>query len=231
MQEFGLWARWTARRRGAPAGVGRRDSPEVMAAVRALQAGPSEEASELLFTRFYRPLFKFFSNRPELRDDADDLAQEALSQALANIQQYQFNAPFGIWLRRIGENVWRNAARARHAAKRGPQPSSLSASEAGDDDEEDRVPEALRSVFGTEEATPEARALAQEAQQVLAEALATLPPGMRRCLELRLFGELEYHEIAAVTGVSLGAVRSQLFQARKRLQPRLMPYFRASVDH
>jgi RNA polymerase sigma-70 factor (ECF subfamily) len=198
----------------------------VVAAVRALQAGPSEDASEVLYLRFYRPLLLFFQNQTELREDAEDLAQGAFFQALANIRQYKFNAPFGIWLRRIGENVWLNAVRARRAVKRGPQPSSLSAPERRVDDEEERLLEVGRSVFAAEAATPEEVALDREAEKVLAEELATLPAGMRRCFELRFYGELEYHEIAAVTGVSVGAVRSQLFEARQRLQPHLGRYLR-----
>jgi len=63
---------------------------------------------------------------------------------------------------------------------------------------------------------------------VLKEAIEGLPPGMRRCAELQLFGELKYQEIADLTGIGLNSVRSQLFEVRQRLKPVLETYFQGA---
>ncbi len=43
-----------------------------------------------------------------------------------------------------------------------------------------------------------------------------------------MFGDLQYQEISDVTGIGLNSVRSQLFEARKRLKPILDQYFRGA---
>jgi DNA-directed RNA polymerase specialized sigma24 family protein len=48
---------------------------------------------------------------------------------------------------------------------------------------------------------------------------------MRKVTELRLFQDLQYEEIARIQGVGTNSVRSQLFEARKRLKPVLDDYF------
>jgi RNA polymerase sigma-70 factor (ECF subfamily) len=165
--------------------------------------------------RYYRSLFNFFANRPTLREEADDLVQDTFARAFKQIDKYGFKSSFGAWLRTIGENVWKNAVRDRRRIRRGGLVGSF---ETFDDDtvtlpaSEDRPP------------SPEEQALAAERTQVLGKALASLPPGMRVCTELRL-GHLQYQEIADVTGIGLGTVRSQLFEARKRLRPILDRYF------
>ena len=50
------------------------------------------------------------------------------------------------------------------------------------------------------------------------ERLEDLPPGMRRCLELRFANGLKYREIARILKISIQSVKSQLHEARKRLQ-------------
>jgi DNA-directed RNA polymerase specialized sigma24 family protein len=63
---------------------------------------------------------------------------------------------------------------------------------------------------------------------MLQAAIEALPPGMRQCAELRLFSDLRYREISDVTGIGLNSVRSQLFEARKRLKPILDEYFQGA---
>ena len=82
------------------------------------RAEPGRDAFEILFRRFYRPLFTFFANRRSLREEAEDLVQTTLFRAYERIHQYPFEASFEAWLLQIGENVWKNAVRERMAAKR-----------------------------------------------------------------------------------------------------------------
>jgi len=199
---------------------------EILAAVRALQNGAGPDAFGVIFRRFYRPLFNFFANRPALREEAEDLAQATLVLAYERIGQYRFEAGFAAWLRQIGENVWRNAIRDRQAVKR---PRIVEAPAAAAEGEgETAALAALEERVPDEAPNPEEEALAGERTRMLQAAIEALPPGMRRCAELRLFSDLHYREISDVTGIGLNSVRSQLFEARKRLKPILDEYFQGA---
>jgi RNA polymerase sigma-70 factor (ECF subfamily) len=199
---------------------------EILAAVRALQGGAGRDTFEVIFRRFYRPLFNFFANRSTLREEADDLTQATLFLAYERIHQYRFEAGFTAWVRQIGENVWKNAVRERQAVKRPRIVEAPAAAAEGEGDPtalftlEERVPD--------EAPNPEEEALAGERTRMLQTAIEALPPGMRQCAELRLFSDLRYREISDVTGIGLNSVRSQLFEARKRLKPILDEYFQGA---
>jgi RNA polymerase sigma-70 factor, ECF subfamily len=199
---------------------------EILAAVRALQNGAGRDTFEVIFRRFFRPLFKFFASQPTLREEAEDLAQASLLLAYERIHQYRFEASFAAWVRQIGENVWKNAIRERQAVKR---PRIVEAPAAAAEGEWDGTAlAALEERVPDEALNPEEEALAGERTRMLQEAIEALPPGMRQCAKLRLFSDLRYREIADVTGIGLNSVRSQLFEARKRLKPILDEYFQGA---
>ncbi len=202
----------------------RPEDEEILAAVRALQEGADPDAFfEILFARFYRPLYLFFANRPALREEADDLAQATLIRVYQNIHRYRFQASFEAfqaWLWQIGENVWKNAVRDRQAVKRGPSTEALDGGE-----DEKPVSSPLGAAFAEAPATPEEMVLSAERVKILRKAIEGLPSGMRQCTELRLFADLDYREISDVMGIGLSSVKSQLFEARKRLKPVLDEYY------
>lgn len=196
---------------------------EVLAAVRALQTGAPPDRFEVIFRHYLKPLHTFFANRPALREEADDLAQKTLMRVYQNLHLYRVEESFGAWVRTIGENVWKNAVRERLAAKRAAHLESL---EMSADNDGERGPRVLDVPNGAP--TPEETALRHERTRVLQEALAALPDGMRRMTELRVLADLQYQEIADLTGVGLNTVRSQLFEARKHLRPVLERYFQGA---
>lgn len=202
----------------APSGPEHREDEEILAAVRAVQDGAGPDAFTPIFRRFYRPLHDFFVRQRTLREEADDLAQLTFVRAWENLDQYRFEASLQTWLRRIGENVWLNAVRERRALKRGAGLTAVSL--AGSESEGSPALE-----VPDREPTPEQKALDGERTRILRAAIEALPPGMRKCAELRLFTDLKYREIAAVMGVGLNTVRSQLFEARRRLKPVLDEHF------
>jgi RNA polymerase sigma-70 factor (ECF subfamily) len=207
---------------GQPPATVCQEDEEILAAVRALQAGAGPDAFTPIALRFWKPVHRFFVKRPALREQADDLAQATIWRAYERIGQYHFDAPFYAWLRRIAENVWKNAVRDQMAAKRSAPVEPLDA--AGQ--EREGLPAAAR--VANAEPTPEELALARERERVLRDAIEALPQGMKLCAKLRLYSDLEYREIAEVTGIGINSVRSQLFEARKRLQPVLEQYFQGT---
>jgi RNA polymerase sigma factor (sigma-70 family) len=195
------------------------EDEKILAAVRALQAGGGPDAFAPIALHFLKPLIVFFANQPALRNEAKDLAQITLIRALENIHQYRFEARFSTWIRRIAGNVWNNAVRDQQTAKRGAPVESLDMM--GGESEDERP--VLQIADGS--GTPEEEALAREKADVLRAALERLPSGMRRCMELRLFADLKYREIADQMGIGINSVKSQLFEAKQHLKPVLDEYF------
>ena len=66
-----------------------------------------------------------------------------------------------------------------------------------------------------------AELIAREQSDLLRETIASLPEQMRRCIELYLYQELRYHEIARDLRLSIGTVKAHLSHARERLRDRL----------
>jgi RNA polymerase sigma-70 factor (ECF subfamily) len=198
------------------------EDEEILAAVRALQEGAGPDAFDVIFRRFYRPFYYFFANQRPLREEADDLAQAVLTRAYEKIHQYRWEAGFEAWLWQIVLSVWKNAVRDRQASKR------LLLAEARELTSSLRETASRSLLPGGEPADPEQAALAAERTRVLQEAIDGLPAGMRRCTELRVFSDLKDREISDVTGIGLNSVRSQLFEARKRLKPILEQYFQGA---
>ena len=198
---------------------------EILAAVRELQERGTPDAFRAIFRRYYPSVHQFFSNQRSVREEADDLAQRTLWRAYQNIRQFQAGTSFAAWIRTIAENIWKNEVRARQAAKRDAIVQSL-APAADSAEERPRGHESPR--LKDEHPGPEELALRSERTRVLLNAFSDLPPGMRRCMELRLLRDLEYQEIAEEMGIGLGSVRSQLHEARRRLRPVLEKYFQGA---
>lgn len=185
---------------------------EILEAVRALQGGASSDVFAVIYNRYRPALRSFFSHRCARVSEADDLAQNTLLRVFERIHQYrpEEQASFSAWLWTIAENVVRNAVRDGKAQKRFGETIEV----------DQEGPDALRAATPD----PEQAALDRERTQVLREAIESLPDGMRRCAELRLFG-FKYDDIARRMGIGLNSVRSQLFEARRRLKPVLDTYF------
>ena len=172
------------------------------------------------FERLFGPVYSFFFNRGIPREEARDLTQETFLRVYQSMSGFRGEASFETWLFQIATNLWRNYVRNQHAEKRAAQEVSLeSAVEDGR-----RLP-LDRPLPGV---APRAGALdgilAGEQRAVLRQALDDLPPRMRRCVLLRIDHDLKYREIAALLRVSIETVKSQLSQARDRLEAQVGRY-------
>jgi RNA polymerase sigma factor (sigma-70 family) len=136
---------------------------------------------------------------------AADAAQEAFISAFQNIGRFR-GGSFKSYLLRIVSNSCYDELRRR---KRRPATSFEDFGEV----DEDANP-AL--VNGGEQ--PEEYAERQEMARVIQAGIETLPPDQRITLALSDVQGLSYQEIAEVTSVSLGTVKSRLARARGKLR-------------
>ena len=72
--------------------------------------------------------------------------------------------------------------------------------------------------------SPDEQLTTREFYEQLREAIADLPEVFRTTIVLREIEGLAYEEIAEITGVSLGTVKSRIARARSRLQTQLQTY-------
>jgi len=143
------------------------------------------------------------------REDAEDLAQEAIVRAYDAFDRFD-GANFKAWMLRIVTNLYINKYRQR---QRGPQLGSL--------DEEGVVePMSLESEI------PD-RVLFDEAVGAeIEEALAKVPEDFRMAVILSDLEGLSYQEIADITQVPIGTVRSRIARGRSILRKALESYAR-----
>lgn len=170
-----------------------------------------DETFEGIFATYYRPVVRFFVARGFSREDAQDLAQTVFLQVFRGLKDLQDPSLVGAWVFTTAGNIWRNELRRIQTKKRtGPPPSENAPSDpswgepadAGDDD-------------------PIHDLIAAERGKLLVEALAELPPQMRRCIALRVQQGLKYREIAEILQISIDTVKSHLNAAKGRLAERL----------
>jgi RNA polymerase sigma-70 factor (ECF subfamily) len=140
------------------------------------------------------------------REEAADVTQDALVRAYTRIADFRGEASFATWLHRIVHNTALDALRwrARHPIEAlDPMPSGGG--------------EPVREVASAT-AGPEDIAVRADERRAIERALAALTPEFRAVVVLRDVQGLDYEEVAAVTGVSLGTVKSRLHRARARLR-------------
>lgn len=139
---------------------------------------------------------------------AADASQDAFLSAYQAMGKFK-GGSFKAWLLRITTNACYDQLRSK---KRRPT-SSLEALYTESEP-------ATHFINGHQ--TPEEHALAQELGQTIQSGIGTLPPDQRVVLVLSDVQGLSYKEIARVTGVSLGTVKSRLSRARASLRDYLL---------
>src|SRR5262249_52633258 len=149
-------------------------------------------AFETLFRRWQAPLRRHLSRMLDDPTAADDLVVETFLRLHRHRHRWRPGTPVRPWLFTIARNLARNRLRAQ---RRGGW-----------------LPRATARDLPAP--PPEAR---NEIRRRVARAFAALPEAQREACSLRLLGELSLEEIAQVTGVPLGTVKSRLFHGLRRL--------------
>jgi len=134
--------------------------------------------------------------------EAEDMAQETFVRAWQALPQFQARAQFRTWLYRIVTNLCYN---------RLPQLKRELA--ALDPAEEVVLSDGRQAV--------ERELLTAELRRQIFTAIDNLPQSYRLLVTLRHLQELSYQEIAEVTEMPLGTVKTGIFRARQMLQERL----------
>ncbi|SRR5579883_341792 len=146
--------------------------------------------------------------------DRSDLTQEVWIRVYRNIKRLNEPIKFRGWLSRIATNLFYDELRKR---KRNNLPLSLDTRLTVEDGEMDWE-------IASDMPGPDEDLTTREFYDQLQLAIADLPEVFRTTIVLREIQGMAYEEIAEMTGVSLGTVKSRIARARLRLQSQLQRY-------
>lgn len=165
-----------------------------------LAQGGSRDAFARLAARWTPKLIAFAARSLGTTEAAKDVVQDTWESAWRNLRRLDDPARFRGWLYTIATRKCADILRAKYRGQ--------------------RIAEATVS-----EATFTDRPLDEQANQGaridLAAALKKLPPEQRTTVSLYFGEDMDVSEIARITGVPPGTVKSRLFAARKALRASL----------
>jgi RNA polymerase sigma-70 factor, ECF subfamily len=172
------------------------EDPNLVALAREGDAA-AREALAVRWRRFsYLTALQLVGNR----EDALDIAQDALIRLLGSLGRLQEGRPLRPWLARIVHNLVRDHWRRRRVRR------------------SESLDEAVALALVDHRESPEETVRRRELQVRLARALRALSPNQREILVLRDYQGMSYAEIAAALRIPLGTVMSRLHGARTRLR-------------
>ena len=136
--------------------------------------------------------------------EAEDIAQQVFLRLWKSAGRYKPTAKFTTFLFTITRNLVFNETRRK--SRRGEQSLEEQA-----DDWHQQFQEKGRT-------QPDAQMLQSELREAVNRAIASLPRKQRMAVVLRRYENMPYEDIADVLGISVSAVKSQLFRARTSLR-------------
>jgi RNA polymerase sigma-70 factor (ECF subfamily) len=150
-----------------------------------------------------------------LRDtgEADCAAQESFLRAYQNLNDFREGSTFETWLTRICINWCKDRLKRRRLV--------LYFHQAPADQDEETGP---REIAAHPDPSPERRALSREIRERLRRAMECLSPRQRSVFVLKHFEELSIPEIADLTGLDSGTIKSHLFRAAQKIRERLADF-------
>ncbi len=168
--------------------------------------GGYEDAFTVIVTRYRDRLHQFMYRYTHDHMDSEDLVQETFFRVFRGRHSYERIARFSTWIYTIAQNL----IRSRYKRNSRMPAVSLDGTDAAEEGHSLDLPD---SAPDPEQATHEAFLI-----EALHEALRHIPVEFREALIMRDLQQLTYEEIAEITGVAMGTVKSRINRGRIRLQ-------------
>jgi RNA polymerase sigma-70 factor (ECF subfamily) len=176
--------------------------------------GGDDSAFEQLYDRYRKPIFHYLYRRIGDSGRAEELAQEVFMGLVRSRGRWRQEASFKTYLYRIAFN--QSASEARRADFKSSEP----------------LERADGSQIEIESTSPAPDAVANSRQEaaLIVEALGELDADQREAIVLREYQGLSYEEIAEITGVAVGTVKSRIFRGKLDLKRLLEPILGSRSD-
>ncbi len=178
--------------------------------VKRLQARDEAAFNELVLA-YERRVFALVFRMLGRREEAEDLAQEVFVQVFKAIDQFRGESKLSTWIYRIAVNLCKN--RTKYLSRR----------HAGSEDDvdamADRAPlSSAKGVSVGDVGRPDELVEGMQLEVVVKRAIAQIDTDFRQVLILRDVEDMSYEEIASVTGLAEGTVKSRIHRARAQLR-------------
>jgi len=164
------------------------------------------EAYDILVSRYKDPLSNYIYRFLGDIKEVEDLLQETFLRVYRNRHSYRRIAKFSTWLYTIAGNL----ARSEYRKRKRRRIYSLNATNRDDEDYEVEIPD--------ESFSPDVHTESTIQDHFVQEALAQISPEFREVVVLRDVQQLAYEEIADITGLPMGTVKSRINRGRTKLQ-------------
>jgi RNA polymerase sigma-70 factor, ECF subfamily len=191
------------------------------AIVAELKAG-SEDAYAWLIAEFHQPIYSLVYRIVTDPADAADTTQEIFLKVFRGMKQFHGESSLKTWIYRIAVHEASNRRRwwFRHKAKE----TSIEPNQ----DDNGSGASCMRDTLVDESESPFDMAVHEEVRARVEEELRQISEPYRTTVILRDLEDMSYEEIAEITEVSLGTVKSRLTRGREALRKRLTGYV---VEH
>ncbi|MDP9151931.1 MAG: sigma-70 family RNA polymerase sigma factor [Myxococcota bacterium] len=167
-----------------------------------------ERAFNALVRRFERRIFLLVLRMLGSDAEAEELAQEVFVQVFKNIGSFRRESKLSTWIYRIAINLCKNRLKYLRVRRAGEQEPLETV--------EEQAP--LESRSAARIAGPDEVAAGRQVESVVRASILALEPSFRECLVLRDVEDLSYEEIADITGLPEGTVKSRIHRARGQLR-------------
>jgi len=166
-------------------------------------AAAQDQLYKMSAAKLYRSAFAVLRNR----EDAEDAVQDCWLRAYTNLKSFQGRSSFSTWLIRI---VINSALMILRKKRNECQPR--------DQDLDDIEKDSLSFQLCDSSPNPEQICAEEERKTLLNAAVANLQPRLRTAVQMGQLRERSMKEAAGALGISLAAVKAQLFHARIALR-------------
>lgn len=172
--------------------------------IKEFQVSNTMDAYEILVRRYKDPLMNFVFRFVGDRDACSDIVQETMIKFYLNKDSYREFAKFSTWIYTIAGNLAKNELKRRKRR-------SLFSIDNTDDERSIQIED--KSFLA-----PDRSADSEIKNQMIQNALLRVKPVYREVVILRDIQGLSYEEIAEITKLSIGTVKSRINRGRTQLQ-------------
>ncbi len=174
-----------------------------------LEGRPS--AFNELFNRYRERLIHFIARKTGDPDRAQDLVQEAFIRVTRHLHRFDTSKKFSTWVYTIASNLSKNELRNR---SRSPLVLFQKLTNNWEDDHRPLQ-------FEDSTMKPDDLYRKRYLERIVEDTVKELPEHHRLVFRLRELEGKSYEEIAEITGVNLGTVKSRLHRARNSFAQRI----------